>query len=448
MAKPDPSLLAAMGACAAHGRSLFESAKAVQASGHPNIAYHLATLALEELGKGELLKLQATAVTRSDPPLWPAKATQDHVKKLFWCFYGLCGIDRIADQEHFFQMRDTAADMHAKRLAGLYVDEVDQVLRVPSEAVSHEQAQRQINLAEAFLNIVESQQLSEDIPQENIELRIWLMDSFDDPERRKQILTQASLEKLKELSDVAAWTRWIKEEIERNDAEMRAMMEREIQRGNEATKEVDNDKWKVQFRIETQYHSIRSNVLKIWNDSMPWIKLLTVHGARSKKELLVQLTLREHVPLQGLWDYSFGIANHLIVALNIATSGLWWWVLSRHKTRFFDKIQGLENKCEVGLDRMDTQVFTGPPPAINEVNMNVLKACFVALPHPTEQDRAPAYNFYFGGLMFLSLSDVHWRCEGQAFGNFLQSLKLMVVETRYAQPSEKPSGTIGRLLKV
>jgi AbiV family abortive infection protein len=133
MAKLDPSLLAAMAACATHARSLFESAKAVQASGHPNIAYHLATVALEELGKRELLQLQAIAVTRADPPSWPAKATEDHVKKLFWCFFGLRATAYIADPEHFLQMRDTAAHMHATRLAGLYVDEVDQILQVPSE---------------------------------------------------------------------------------------------------------------------------------------------------------------------------------------------------------------------------------------------------------------------------------------------------------------------------
>jgi hypothetical protein len=267
------------------------------------------------------------------------------------------------------------------------------------------------------------------------------MDSFDDPERRTHILTRDSLEKLRELFDVAAWTRWIKEKIELNDAQMQAMMEREIQRGKEAAGEGNKDKWKVQIRIETQSHSIRPKVLKIWNDSMPWIKLLAVQGARNKRELLVELTLREHVPLQGLWNYSLGIANHFIMALNMATSGLWWWVLPRHKTRFYDKIQDLENKCAVRLDQTDMQVFSGPLPAINEVNMNMLKACFVALPNPTEQDRASAYN------MFLSLSDVHWRCEGQAFGNFLQSLKLLVVEAQYAKPSEKLSDTIGRLLK-
>ena len=40
MAKPDEKLIAALSACVVHARDLLESAKLVQASGRPNIAYH------------------------------------------------------------------------------------------------------------------------------------------------------------------------------------------------------------------------------------------------------------------------------------------------------------------------------------------------------------------------------------------------------------------------
>jgi AbiV family abortive infection protein len=74
--------------CEVHARDLANSARAVQTAGHPNVAYHLAVLSLEELGRRELIKLQAVATARDDPPSWLMKATTDHVKKLFWCFYG------------------------------------------------------------------------------------------------------------------------------------------------------------------------------------------------------------------------------------------------------------------------------------------------------------------------------------------------------------------------
>ena len=50
----DDTSILAMKACIAHSRSLIESARAVQESAHPNVAYHLAALALEELGRREL----------------------------------------------------------------------------------------------------------------------------------------------------------------------------------------------------------------------------------------------------------------------------------------------------------------------------------------------------------------------------------------------------------
>jgi len=84
----DEKTVAAMQACIDHARALLESARAVQATKHPNVAYHLATLALEEIGRRELIGVQSVSAKQSLPPAWPQKHTQDHVKKLFWCFFG------------------------------------------------------------------------------------------------------------------------------------------------------------------------------------------------------------------------------------------------------------------------------------------------------------------------------------------------------------------------
>ena len=52
--------------------------------------------------------------------------------------------------------------------------------------------------------------------------------------------------------------------------------------------------------------------------------------------------------------------------------------------------------------------------------------CMAALPGPHERDKHTAYNYYIGGITFLSLNDVHWQCEIQAYGNFHESLKAMM----------------------
>ena len=75
--------IAAMKACIDHARALLDSARAVQAAGHPNVAYHLAALALEEIGRRDLIGVQSLASRQLDPQAWAVKHTQDHIKKLF-----------------------------------------------------------------------------------------------------------------------------------------------------------------------------------------------------------------------------------------------------------------------------------------------------------------------------------------------------------------------------
>jgi len=128
MVTPNDKLLTALSACVVHARDLLESAKAVQARGRHNIAYHLATLALEEMGKRELYQIQEAAKSVGEPPSWQANAVQDHVKKLFWCLYSLGTIPDAIDQEQFFEKRGAAGDIHANRIAGYMSGRLKMVL--------------------------------------------------------------------------------------------------------------------------------------------------------------------------------------------------------------------------------------------------------------------------------------------------------------------------------
>jgi AbiV family abortive infection protein len=279
MAKPNEKLLAACDACVVHARNLVESAKLVQASERANIAYHLATLALEEIGRRELFQIQDAAASVGEVPPWQMNATQDHVQKLFWCFYGMGRVQDIIDQKQFFEKREAAADIHAIRLLGLYVEEVDIGLNIPSKAISAKQSDSLISLAELLVSQAESEKPRETIPQEDIDLQVWFLRAFDDPDKRKRILTKQSFEKLKSLNDVAAWTRQVKDEIERDDAELRALAEKEINRSPASLGKGDKNRWKVQLKIRTSSNSIRPKPLKKWNEGSKWIKLRPQQGA-------------------------------------------------------------------------------------------------------------------------------------------------------------------------
>jgi AbiV family abortive infection protein len=248
MAKPDEKLIAACEACVLHARDLVESAKLVQASGRPNIAYHLATLALEEMGRRALFQIQEAAKSVGEVPPWQMNATQDHVQKLFWCFYSMGRVQDIIDQKQFFERREAAADIHAIRLMGLYVENADTGLNIPAKAIGVKQSESLTSLAELLVSQAESEKPREEIPQEEIDLQVWFLRAFDDSDKRKRILTAQSVESLKSLDDVAAWTRQVKDEIEREDAELRALAEKEINR-RPASPEESKDRWKVQLRV-------------------------------------------------------------------------------------------------------------------------------------------------------------------------------------------------------
>lgn len=443
--KPDDSVLAALHACVVNARDLLESAKAVQATGRDNIAYHLATLALEEMGKRELYRIQESAKVVGERPTWQTNATLDHVKKLFWCFYSLGGIPDMIDQGQFFEKRNAAADVHANRMAGLYVENNDGALNVPSNAISARQSLALIALAESMIQYAESQKPRDDIPQEEIDLQIWFLNAVDDPDTQKRIFTTKSFEKLKQLNDVVEWTRSIKTEIETSDQELRELVERELRREPNIDGDVRKDRWKIRLRIETTSNSIRAAAFKDWNKSVEWIKLLPVQGAKKKEQLLVELTLGDDIPAAALWGMGFSLSLQFLVAINMATSGFWWWPIGPHTKRFYDSIRDLETGHGLEIDSGGFRVFTNRA-ALTPVHMQNLLLCFTSLPHPNEVQRSQAYTYYLGGLNFIAINSIQWRCEAQAFGNFLESFKLLMAEISYPLPSETTDAAIGRYL--
>jgi AbiV family abortive infection protein len=444
MAKPDENFVAALGACVVHARDLMKSAKAVQAIGRPNIAYHLATLALEELGKRELYRIQEASKAVGDTHPWQADATLDHEKKLFWCFYSYARVSDIADQQQFFEKRDAAADVHANRMAGLYVESSDRGLSIPAKAISAKQAQALIDLAKSLIEYAETEKPRDDIPQEEVDLQVWFLTAMEDPEKRNRILTPQSLSKLKALNDVPQWTRSIKAELEADDEKLRALVEREIQRAPAAEQE-RKDRWKIQIRIETLSNSIRPGPLKVWNDRVTWIKLSPQQGKKKKEQLLIDITLGDDIPMGGVWGAGFTLSLHLLMALNMATSGFWWWPLAPNHKRFYENIYDLEQNLGIELDDGGFKVFNSQRPALTDVHMNNMLSCFTCLPQPHDP-RAQGYTYYLGGLAFLSLNCIQWRCEAQAFGNFLASFKLLIVEAAYVLPSETLDVTTLRFL--
>ncbi len=424
--KIDEKKVAAMCACIDHARALLASAQAVQAAGHPNIAYHLTTLALEEIGRRELIGVQSISSKSPVPPAWPEKHTQDHIKKLFWCFFGGSYFFESLTGKGVEEIDNLAKNIHFKRLAGLYVDHSDDNLGIPQDAITSDESATLIKFATARLEIAESEKLRDNVPAEEKKLQAWFLNATEYPDKRRKIFSSTSMSKLADLKDTTAWAKWLKSEFDKDEAEMQAAAEVELRRSRDLPTIGSKDKWKLRFRIISASHSIRQKAFTKWNKQNDWIKL----SSAKKNELIVEIILRDNVPIEALWYFGWGLARHFVAALNIGTMGFWWWRMPEQISRYYERLEDLENGAGVGLDRNPSlKIDWGANRVLTEEDLDRVAVCFTALPGPNEREQHAAYNYYIGGLTFLSLNDIHWQCEDQAFGNFFESLKAMMLKT-------------------
>jgi AbiV family abortive infection protein len=100
-----PEVLQAIEACRSHAQDLYDGAILLRGKTLPNVAYHLATLALEELGKAQLIGMHSFA--KDDADSWYTKQINDHVKKLFWALWGDV-FGKRPDKKYLEELRGTA----------------------------------------------------------------------------------------------------------------------------------------------------------------------------------------------------------------------------------------------------------------------------------------------------------------------------------------------------
>lgn len=442
--RPHPNSLAAMQACINHARALLDSANAVQTLDHQNIAYHLAALALEELGRRQLIQLQTGGNTRHAQPAWMQKDSEDHTKKLFWSFFGLLYLGDIFIQDRWALIKNFAKQVHTKRLAGLYVSHTENDVTNPADAINPQETLNLINLAKGALKVAESITVR-DLTPEELDLQKWFLTRGNDYENLRSLLYDASLEKLAELKDTWLWIRWLKEQSDKEEEYSRTAIEKELERSRSVPSEGTKNKWRVRIRIYSQSHSIRPKALSEWNKSVDWIKLVPIPD--KKNQLLIEFLHKDDVPIQGLWWFSWGIAHRLVTALNIATRGFWWWRLPEQISRYYEDIEELESGDKIIVERSPIlKIDWGGNRVLTEEDLKMVFSCYAALPGPSDLDKHGPYNFYIRGVIFLSLNDIHWQCEHIAFGNFFESTKGMMLQSGDWQPGTPLTPALVRFL--
>src|SRR5262249_634470 len=154
--------------------------------------------------------------------------------------------------------------------------------------------------------------------------------------------------KLAALGRMRDWMVWLKEQFDRAEAEGREHLQRELARGAPDRKEPGQDKWQVAIRLYSPAQSVRSSAIKSWNERPTWIKLSAVHG--DKQAVEVEFTLAEIVPMEQVGIASYRAARLFVVAMNIGSTGFWWWERPDQTGKFYQRITDLEAPAGMKLN--------------------------------------------------------------------------------------------------
>jgi AbiV family abortive infection protein len=412
-----PEAVQAMEACRSHAQDLFDGATLLRDKSLPHLAYHLATLALEELGKAQLIGMKSFA--KDDAGSWYGKQFDDHIKKLFWAIWGDV-FGKRPDPKEIEQLRGTATIIHNNRLRGIYVEVATEHFIAPKDAVTDEMLAPLMNLVEAKLALRPSLQGVE-YKQEDLELLSWFSGVNDDPHQRKFIFSRESFDKMAAVGP-KEWLTWIRDEIEKSSTTTMAALQKEMARGFIEGEEGQQEKWELKIRLFSQSHSIRPKPLNQWNDKVTWIKLYPVNG--KKHHLDAILKIPKFITIQAVYHVGYGYSNLLLAALNIASGGLFWWHEPKNLSTFYESLVDKENQMTGMIGRTPELKLGWPPAVLDEAILDQVISVFAMMPQPYEPSQiSEAVGHYLAGIALLAKTDVFLQFEAQSYGAFLSAAK-------------------------
>lgn len=409
-------------ACFANARDLLRAARRLLDDEKlPNIAFHLTLLALEEVGKAALLGARGIAHAADDESVFIDNRLDDHIFKLFWALWTPSFARGKVSQEEFENLRGMARSMHDDRLAALYVSPDDTGSGGVIQSIGEARARRTIALAEARLGMEASRDWQAlDLSAGSV-MR-WFRDAAYDPEKWALIFGQKSFDKLAELGQIRDWMNWLKEQFDQAEAEGRAHLQRELVRVGPDRATRGEDKWRVAIRLYSSAQSIRSAAIKSWNDRPTWIKLSPVHA--DKQAVDVEFLFGETITIQEIGLAAYRAARLFVAAMNIGSTGFWWWERPDFTRRFYQRITDL--KAPPGM-KLDVTIHRGPKfewhrDALKENHLTRIAVCLGMASRLGDSAYNAVIEAYFAGLTFIAKSDVHLDFAAQACERFASCL--------------------------
>ena len=378
-----------------------------------HVVYHLSLLALEEVGKASMLGARMINHDSLDGS-WLDRSFDSHRRKLQWAVWS--PMARI-DPADFEAARQFAERAHAMRLASLYVDPKAELTDLPPRDIVHlADAEKALALARTRLE----HERAHGTPSGEVdELTEWFLDTMADPERSRLMLSPPFVAKYEELSaNPREWARWVREEMDRGDRQLRALAEAELKRPA-AAKGSEKPRWRANLTIYTPSHSIRAKALTRWNERFDHVQLL---WAGKKDRFTLQITLHDNLPVSSLHGRLSSLAKIVLACLNIATIGYFWFEPPGFQKEMFKGVRDLEHDLAINIDIGQSFWGTDRAVALTDEMIDRAVTCMMAFMPLKEEEAAPIFSHYFHGLAFIAKSDIYYNLDQMARQAFIFSL--------------------------
>lgn len=408
------SILEIRNNCIKHAQDLLKCSKLVVDSGSHNVAYHLAALTLEEIGKSVMVLIGNTPEVKNTDTIL-RQAAEDHSKKMFWALWGSPVETRIISKDDILSYLDLSKRIHSKRLDSLYVNPLDNTHN-PSSAVTLDETKELIALVEARLNLEGAITISEPPQQIKDNLR-WFSNAASDETKRPLIFGAKSISKLNEFNDHTKWISWLRLEFETADKAAQEVIQRELNKSGD--KGSVKNKWQVKYKLLTSSHSISQKILNEWNSKIHPIQLNRGEQHKRFSELFITLTFPNDVALRALHHVAWAEARLFAISLSMAGRGYFWWYLPKDISRFYEKITDLENQMQVSSSMSPELHLEWGNQPLSRADLNNAIICLRFLP----KNNVDFLNSYTKGISLFGKNDIHTRFEPEIFISFHEALE-------------------------
>lgn len=375
-------------ACVENAEELLNAAAVTaKQEGSNHIAYHLAALALEEIGKSSMIFMSSLRMHGDEERKRPVDWIEDHERKLFWAIWSL-RMDGSNPTKGIQQAFEIAKHIHGARLAALYVDPRDPDAR---KRVSDQDVETLLKLTEAQIELEKLKKPREMSEEDRADLD-WFFAATDDPYLKTIIFSKGSFEKQAEFEDTLGWVRWLKGIIEEHNQANIELAKEEMNRPAPKDEEGNEDKYEMTIRLKSWSHSIRQKPLTEWNKGVDKIKLYTGSG---KAELLLKYIMPKRVTVQQAWQVGMQNSMLLVTDMNIGTAGFFWWYLPEFVSTYADNVMDVEKKAKMALARVPELKVSWGNQALRFEDLTQVSIVFSHMASVREESRAAVYQRYF-----------------------------------------------------